>query len=78
MALQVTLRAEEIFHLFFFSGNPNASKNHTNAGVAMVISDELSNCVEDIEPISDRLMYITFWHTVPITFINVYMPTAEY
>jgi len=36
------------------------------------------NYVKETEPISDRLMYITLGYKAPITFVNTYMPTAEY
>ena len=49
---------------------------NTNAGVAIVINNELLNYITDIEPISDRIMTITLGHIMPITFINNYSPTA--
>ena len=65
-------------YTWFFSGSPHTQSEHTNAGVAIVVNNELLNYIQDIEPISDRLMYVTLGYTMPITLINVYMPTAAY
>lgn len=37
---------------------------------------KIAKHIEDIEPISERLMYITIDGTIPINFIIKYMPTA--
>ena len=50
--------------------------NNTNAGVAIVIDNELLNYITDIEPVNDRIMSITLGYVMPITFISVYSPTA--
>ena len=69
-------------YTFYFSGNPR-NKNtkgevhhDTNAGVGIVINNELANYVTDIEPIDERLMYMTMDGTIPINIIVTYMPTS--
>ena len=69
-------------YTFYFSGNLNIKDSkgeintNTNAGVGIVIDNELLNYITDIEPVSDRIMTITIGHIMPITFINNYSPTA--
>ena len=61
---------------YFIAGDdPEKSKY---AGVAIVIRNELKNYIHDIEPINERIMWITFGYVVPITFINVYFYTATH
>ena len=65
-------------YTWFFSGDTTKNTDHTHAGVAIIIKNDLLNYIQDIQPINDRLMYITLEHIMPVTFINVYMPTAEH
>jgi exonuclease III len=56
-----------------FSGN---GENRCNHGVGIVIRSDLAKHIEDIEPINERLMYITPASTLPISIIVTYMPTS--
>ena len=38
--------------------------------------NDLAKHIEDIEPINERLMYITIDGTIPINIIVAYMPTS--
>ena len=60
---------------WYFSGGD--TKEHHFAGVAIVIRNKWKNSVEDIQPINERIIYITLSHTIPITIIGAYAPTAE-
>ena len=51
-------------------------KDYTG-GVAIIVDNSYLQYVEDIEPISDRLMYITLRGTMPTTIITAYMPAAD-
>ena len=46
----------------------------TQQGVGICINNELLNHIIEIEPINERLMYITIGHALPITFICNYTP----
>ena len=63
---------------WFFSGDETQATPNTHAGVAIVICNDLLNYIQEIEPIDDRIMYMTLGHTMPVTFVNVYAPTAEH
>ena len=65
-------------YIWYFSGSEQAAKQSTYAGVGIVIRTDLRNYVYDIEPISDRLMWITLGYVTPITFMNVYFYTAAH
>ena len=56
-----------------FSGN---EQNRCHHGVGVVVRNDLVKYIEDIEPINERLMYITFASSLPITLIITYMPTS--
>jgi len=60
-------------YTWYFSGN---GENRCNHGVGLVIRNDLAKHIEDIEPINDRLMYITIASTLPINIIVAYMPTS--
>ena len=47
------------------------------AGVAFIIHNELAQSIIDIEPITDRLMTITFNATIPVTLITVHLPSGD-
>ena len=69
-------------YTFYSAGNMNRKdakgeiSNNPNAGVGIVIDNELLNYITEIEPIHDRIMTITLGHTMPITFFNCYGRTA--
>ena len=58
-----------------FSGE-GGRKEYT-AGVAIIVENSYLQYIEDIEPISDRLMYITLRGTMPTTIIAAYMSAAD-
>ena len=60
-------------HTWYFSGNDSNRRHH---GVAFVVKNSLSKHIVDIEPINERLMYLILDSTLPIHFINTYMPTS--
>jgi len=60
-------------HTWYFSGNDKDKCHH---GVGIVIRSDLNKHIIDIEPINERLMYITLDSTMPISIINTYMPTS--
>ena len=83
LALQETkinLNAKEqrTHYTFFFSGDTTNLKqngdinDYTHAGVAIVISNELLNYIQDINPINDRIMTITLGYVKPLTIICNY------
>ena len=59
-------------YTWYFSGN---GENRCNHGVGTVIRNDLAKHIEDIEPIDERLMYITLASTLPINIVVTYMPT---
>ena len=63
-------------YTWFFSGEGGNSNTYT-PGVAIIIHNNFLQYIEDIEPISDRLMYITLKGTFPITIISAYMPQSD-
>ena len=60
-------------HTWYFSGN---DKDRCHHGVGIVVRNEFCKHILDIEPINERLMYITLDSTMPISIINTYMPTS--
>ena len=60
---------------WYFSGGD--TKEHHFAGVYVIVSNKWKNATEDIQPISERIMYVTLKHIIPITIIGAYAPTAE-
>ena len=60
-------------YTWYFSGN---GENKCNHGVGIVIRNDLAKHITDIEPINERLMYITLASTLPINIIVTYMPTS--
>ena len=60
-------------YTWYFSGNGEERCHH---GVGLVIRKDIAKHIEDIEPINDRLMYITIDGTIQINIIVAYMPTA--
>ena len=63
---------------WFNGGNPKTQEQtlSTDAGVVIIINNKILEQVKQINPISDRLMSITFKGTVETTFINAYMYTG--
>ena len=61
----------------FFSGS-RKKEDHTYAGVAIVIKNTWVKFVQDVGPISDRIMWMSLGYTMPFTFINAYVPTAQH
>ena len=60
-------------YTWYFSGN---DENRCHHGVGFVVRNDLAKHIKDIEPINERLMYITLDSTLPINIINTYMPTS--
>eukprot|EP00975_Prorocentrum_lima_P052654 11036505-Prorocentrum_lima.AAC.1 len=48
-----------------------------STGVAIVISNDLTSNIQDVEPLNDRILRITLKGVVPYTFISAYAPTAQ-
>ena len=65
-------------YTWYFGGNEGAAGTRTYAGVAVVVSNDLVNYIHNIVPINDRLMYVVLGYGMPVTLINVYVPTAEH
>ena len=65
-------------YTWFFAGDTdkNSGKNHTEAGVAIVIHNELINYIWDIQSYSDRLISVTLGYAIPISFISTYHYTS--
>ena len=53
-------------------------KRKLAAGMALVVCNKLLKFVTDIEPINGRTMSVTLDHSIPITIIGVYLPTADH
>ena len=62
-------------YTWFFS-EEGARKEYT-AGVGIVISNKYLKYIKDVEPITDRIMYVTLNAAVEINIVVVYMPTAD-
>ena len=62
-------------YTWFFSGE--GGRNEYTAGVGIVIDNEYLQHIDDIEPITDRLMYITLKGAITITIVVAYMPPAD-
>ncbi len=62
-------------YTWFFSGEGGREKY--TAGVGLVIGNKFLQFIEDIEPIDDRLMYITLKCAIEITIVITYMPAAD-
>ena len=60
-------------HTWYFRGH---GEDKCEQGVGIIINNKLAKHIEDIEPINERIMYITIGGTLPINIIVVYMPTA--
>ena len=61
-------------YTWYYSGNKQENCRH---GVAFVIRNELTNYIQDIIPINERLMIIKLKGTMSITIIVCYAPTAN-
>ena len=59
---------------WYFSGGEEERTIHT--GVAVVIRNELRNYINDVEPISDRMIKLKLKGVVLLTFLGAYAPTA--
>ena len=65
-------------YTWYFSGEQGRQqKDGYTAGVGIVISNKQTQHIKDIEPISDRLMYITLKGNLQITIINTHIPAAD-
>ena len=60
-------------YIWYFSGN---GENKCHHGVGLVIRKDIAKHIEDIEPINERIMYITIDGTMKINIIVAYMPTS--
>jgi exonuclease III len=58
------------------AGVSSKKAHHTEAGVAIVVSNELINYIWDINPINDRIIAVTLGYSIPIRFISAYAPTS--
>ena len=65
-------------YTWFFSGEQRTcAEGRFEAGVAIVIANKIMNMVQDVQPVSDRIMRMTLSYATPITVISVYAPTAN-
>ena len=62
-------------YTWFFSGE--GGREEYTAGVGIVINNELIQYLEDAEPITDRLAYITLRGPLNINIAVTYTPTAD-
>ena len=53
-----------------------ADNNRHDAGVGVIITNELRNYIHKIHPIHDRLMIMELNFAIPTTIIITYAPTA--
>ena len=60
-------------YVWYFSGNGQDKCHH---GVGLVRRKDLAKHIEGIEPINERLMYITLDGTIQTNIIVTYMPTS--
>ena len=60
-------------HTWYFSGNGSNKCDH---GVAIIVKNQLTKHILDIEPINERLMYIILDSTLPTKIINTHIPTS--
>jgi exonuclease III len=60
-------------YIWYFSGNGQDKCHH---GVGIVIRKDAAKHIEDIEPSSERLMYITIDGVIPINITVTYVPIA--
>ena len=58
--------------------NGKETPEGTEAGVAIVIKNELKNYIWDVNPVSNRLMSISIGYAITISVISVYIPTAQH
>ena len=65
-------------YTWFFSGQTDPISNKETAGVGIVIRNELTNYIFDIQPIDSRIIYLALGYSIPIHFLGGYAPTAEY
>ena len=56
----------------------NGEEGSIFAGVAIVVENTFLNYIQDVQPISDRIMIIKIGHSTPLTLINVYIPNSEH
>ena len=52
------------------------NNNYTEAGVGIVIDNELNNYIWDIHPYSNRLISMTLGYAISISFTSTYIPTS--
>ena len=62
-------------YTWFFSGE--GGREEYTAGVAIIINNKYLQYVKDIEPIDDRLMYLTLNGRIDTTIIVTYMPPSD-
>ena len=62
-------------HTWLFSGE--GGRPEYTAGAALIVANNILQYIEDIEPITDRLMYAVLRGTVETTIIVVYTPPAD-
>ena len=51
-------------------------ETYTPAGVAIIVNNKLTKLIDDIQPINDRLISITFGSQTKLSIINNYAHTA--
>jgi len=65
-------------YTWFNSGeNPIYSQKPFSSGVAFVIRNTYLNYIKEITPVNDRIITMTLYAAMPITFISAYAPTAD-
>ena len=62
-------------YTWYFSGE-NGRKEYT-AGGGIVMRNDYTKHIEDIEPVDDRLITLTLKSTLKVKNINTYMPQAD-
>ena len=63
-------------YTWYFSGEKKNEGTEWTAGVGIVIENKYVQYIDDIEPISDRIIRMTLNGKMPVTLIGVYMPQA--
>ena len=80
--VNMNVREQRKHFTWFFAGSVDKKDStgkrvlNTEAGVAIILNNELLNFIWDIQPISDRLITLTLGYSIPISFISAYMPYA--
>ena len=63
---------------FVLCGGADSMDGATSGRVAVVINSRWRNCVEDVEPVSDRALVVTLMGSPTVRLIGCYAPTAQH